>query len=234
MSSFFLTIDDAPSSHTGNKLRTLDKLGIKAIWFCQGNNLEKHQEIAVKIICSGHIIGNHSYSHPFFSETSFDDCRDEIVTTEDIIDGIYDKARVLRLAKFFRFPYGEPGHYANGKPSDEPEKIFHRNRLQKLLRELGFQSNVFLSADSSGKYMQGVDWMWSYDVREWAIDRLGEYGSSLEEVEKDLVAYLRSYNRNKNQIVLMHDSEKCTKHFDHLLNIFIEAGVSFKLPTFEA
>jgi hypothetical protein len=69
-SFFYLTIDDGPSADTGEKIRLLADHKIPAIWFCPGENLENYPETAMQLIESGHVIGNHSYAHPFFSALS--------------------------------------------------------------------------------------------------------------------------------------------------------------------
>lgn len=81
MAFFYLTIDDGPSTNTHDKLRLFESYQIKAIWFCRGKNLEQQPNIAIQLIRRGHIIGNHSYSHPFFSQITYSECRNEIVRT---------------------------------------------------------------------------------------------------------------------------------------------------------
>jgi peptidoglycan/xylan/chitin deacetylase (PgdA/CDA1 family) len=60
----YLTFDDGPTQEvTPWILDTLDKYGIKATFFCIGNNAEKHPKILDKIREKGHQIGIHGYSH---------------------------------------------------------------------------------------------------------------------------------------------------------------------------
>ncbi len=58
-----LTIDDGPSDNTMRILDSLDRFGIKAIFFCTGKNIEKYFNEFNAIIKSGHIIQNHGYEH---------------------------------------------------------------------------------------------------------------------------------------------------------------------------
>ena len=60
----YLTFDDGPTEEiTHWILKTLDELGVKATFFCIGNNAEKHPEIVDEIRQNGHSVGIHGYSH---------------------------------------------------------------------------------------------------------------------------------------------------------------------------
>lgn len=60
----YLTFDDGPTEEiTHWILKTLDKFGVKATFFCIGNNAEKHPEIVDEIRQNGHSVGIHGYSH---------------------------------------------------------------------------------------------------------------------------------------------------------------------------
>ena len=60
----YLTFDDGPTEEiTHWILKTLDEFGVKATFFCIGNNAEKHPEIVDEIRKNGHLVGIHGYSH---------------------------------------------------------------------------------------------------------------------------------------------------------------------------
>ena len=60
----YLTFDDGPTEEiTHWILETLDEFGVKATFFCIGNNAEKHPEIVDEIRQNGHSVGIHGYSH---------------------------------------------------------------------------------------------------------------------------------------------------------------------------
>lgn len=60
----YLTFDDGPTEEiTHWILKTLDEFGVKATFFCIGNNAEKHPEIVNYIRKNGHSVGIHGYSH---------------------------------------------------------------------------------------------------------------------------------------------------------------------------
>jgi peptidoglycan-N-acetylglucosamine deacetylase len=59
-----LTFDDGPDPVTTPLiLDELDRAGIKATFFAIGRNVERHPEIARRILLSGHELGEHGYDH---------------------------------------------------------------------------------------------------------------------------------------------------------------------------
>ena len=60
----YLTFDDGPTEElTHWILKTLDEFGVKATFFCIGNNAEKYPEIVDEIRQNGHSVGIHGYEH---------------------------------------------------------------------------------------------------------------------------------------------------------------------------
>ncbi|MCD7972805.1 MAG: polysaccharide deacetylase family protein [Candidatus Azobacteroides sp.] len=60
----FLTFDDGPIPEvTPWVLDELDKYGIKATFFCVGDNVRKYPDVYREIITRGHVTGNHTYHH---------------------------------------------------------------------------------------------------------------------------------------------------------------------------
>ena len=60
----YLTFDDGPIPEiTEWVLDVLKSEGIKATFFCIGNNIQKHPEVYKKILSEGHQIGNHTFNH---------------------------------------------------------------------------------------------------------------------------------------------------------------------------
>ena len=97
-----LTFDDGPHEMTLCVLELLKKYNAKATFFCIGKNIEKHPEIAKKIIADGHVIGNHSFSHsPFFDFFRQHHIITEVQQTDSSIEKITGKK-----PQFFRPPYG--------------------------------------------------------------------------------------------------------------------------------
>jgi len=60
----YLTFDDGPTPDvTDGVLAVLKSSGAAATFFCIGRNVERHPDIYHRIIASGHVTGNHTYSH---------------------------------------------------------------------------------------------------------------------------------------------------------------------------
>lgn len=59
-----LTFDDGPNEpYTSQVLDILDRYNIKATFFLIGKNVECYPDVARRILASGHVIGNHTYTH---------------------------------------------------------------------------------------------------------------------------------------------------------------------------
>ncbi len=63
-----LTYDDGPSSaFTPRILKILSRYKVKATFFMIGEEMSKHPEIVKAVARAGHVIGNHTYTHPFIT-----------------------------------------------------------------------------------------------------------------------------------------------------------------------
>jgi peptidoglycan/xylan/chitin deacetylase (PgdA/CDA1 family) len=108
--NIILTIDDGPRKTMED---ILERLGEKnenpAIFYIIGENLKNNytKELAKNALAKGHLLGNHSYSHPMFSKINFETAKKEIDETEKIIEELYAEESILREKKLFRFPYGD-------------------------------------------------------------------------------------------------------------------------------
>ncbi|GAA0137210.1 hypothetical protein YSY43_40510 [Paenibacillus sp. YSY-4.3] len=98
-----LTFDDVPDPRfTPKVLDILKKNGVKATFFVVGSRAKKHPELLRRIHREGHIVGNHSYSHPLFKKKSVQEFKSEIERTEKVIERI-----IGYKPRFIRPPYGE-------------------------------------------------------------------------------------------------------------------------------
>ena len=97
-----LTFDDGPNPATTNQaLDTLSKYGIKATFFVLGKNVSGNEEILKRMKADGHVIGNHSWSHPVLSKLSLDEAKKQITDTEDALTKVLGSS-----SKLMRPPYG--------------------------------------------------------------------------------------------------------------------------------
>ena len=97
-----LTFDDGPTSpFTEQILGILAERKVPATFFLCGKNVERHPEIARRIVREGHTIGNHTYSHPLLFLRTRKFMASEIDRTQEIIERITGVRPSL-----FRPPYG--------------------------------------------------------------------------------------------------------------------------------
>lgn len=96
-----LTFDDGPGTYTPQILAVLKDYGVKATFFEIGENAAAHPDYVRQIISEGHVIGDHTYTHPDLTKLSYDAQMDEINKTKTTIEGI-----VSTNVHFFRPPYG--------------------------------------------------------------------------------------------------------------------------------
>lgn len=100
--SVVLTFDDGPAPpFTEQVLDILAEHRISATFFLCGKNVEKHPEIARRIVREGHTIGNHTYSHPFLFARSRSFIEGEVDRAQEAIERITGVRPTL-----FRPPYG--------------------------------------------------------------------------------------------------------------------------------
>jgi len=98
----FLTFDDGPAPpFTEQILDILAERKISATFFLCGQNVERHPEIARRIVREGHTIGNHTHSHPFLCPRSRKFMAREIDRAQDAIERVTGVRPTL-----FRPPYG--------------------------------------------------------------------------------------------------------------------------------
>lgn len=99
----YLTFDEGyENGYTGAILDTLKKAGVKAVFFVTYDYCVSAPDLVERMIAEGHIVGNHSYSHPSFPECSEDEVKDEVMLLHDYVKETFNYEMTL-----FRFPKGE-------------------------------------------------------------------------------------------------------------------------------
>ncbi len=100
----YLTFD-CGYEHENLTARVLDVLKEKqvpATFFCTLDHIKSETELIARMIKEGHIVGNHSNTHPSFAEISREQMINEIEETENYLRKSFGYS-----AKYFRFPAGE-------------------------------------------------------------------------------------------------------------------------------
>ena len=186
-----LTYDDGPgeSPGIGPGPRTsqlgdfLFEQGIGATFFVVGKHAEAHASTAQRLLEWGHLIGNHTYSHPGLVDLTLagGDPVEELERTHDIIAEYVDGSPLL-----FRPPYGSWRERTRpGGPEDKASSIVAErlNRSAKLAAYLG-------------------PIMWDIAAEDWHAWRREE------PPEVCARRYLDEIERVGRGVVLMHDSSE--------------------------
>ncbi len=97
-----LTFDDGPDPrYTPPILDTLARYEVRAMFFVCGGMAAENRDLLARMADEGHVVGNHTWSHPLLTRLSRRRIRSEMERTCDIIE----KAHGERPA-WFRAPYG--------------------------------------------------------------------------------------------------------------------------------
>lgn len=84
-----LTFDDGPDAlYTPQILDILRKYNVPATFFLIGNKIIQYPEVVKRIIAEGHIIANHTWSHPDLTKITKEELIAETKLTEDILKDI--------------------------------------------------------------------------------------------------------------------------------------------------
>jgi peptidoglycan/xylan/chitin deacetylase (PgdA/CDA1 family) len=144
--SLYLTFDDGPVPEvTIPLLELLDKYQVKATFFVIGECAKKHPEILRLIHQKGHVLANHTYTHPPFHKISIQQKLKEVIDTNHLIKEVINKD-----CKMFRAPQGRWDikllfqlfrlkitaiHWSRDSMdflNEEPEKIIERFEIQPV------------------------------------------------------------------------------------------------------
>ncbi|MFZ2752403.1 MAG: polysaccharide deacetylase family protein [Lysobacteraceae bacterium] len=89
-----LTFDDGPHpEHTPVLLDLLATHRAKATFFLIGREAERYPELVERIVREGHVLGNHTWSHPQFDRLDLAAQREEINRTDRLLAGFDGLAR---------------------------------------------------------------------------------------------------------------------------------------------
>jgi peptidoglycan/xylan/chitin deacetylase (PgdA/CDA1 family) len=178
-----LTYDDGPGPHTRALGRYLFEQGIGATFFAVGRHAEGHADLLRQLRRWGHLVGNHTYSHPGLVgvATSGGDVVGEVARADAIL-----RAGAPRGPVFFRAPYGNwREKVATGSPQD---------------RRVSVVAGLLNRSGQFAHYVGPINWdISSHDWEYW------ERGAPAARC----AAYcLRRVEEVGRGIILMHDSSE--------------------------
>ena len=230
MNSALLTIDDVASKNTPAIVDYLNEKRIKAIFFATGQNVERYYEEALYAVKNGMIVGNHSYSHPAFSSLTMKECMEEIEKCEIVLERLYKDSGVERIARPFRFPYGNKG-------GD------NKNTLQKYLKEKGFHkvddTHITYSWWRENSLDTDIDTFWTFDFEEYKIRQVSDFTKEsvwekMHDTNPESGAVL--FAENNRHILLLHAHDETEEMLPEYYKLFIEHllenGLVFEEPAF--
>lgn len=142
----FLTFDAGyENGHTAKILDTLKKHNVKATFFVVGNFIETSPDLVKRMVKEGHLVGNHTFTHPDMSEIATEEAfRQELSKLEDL----YEKTTGKKMKKYYRPPQGK----------------YSESNL-KMAKEMGYHT-IFWS-------LAYVDWYESdQPTREEALEKM--------------------------------------------------------------
>jgi len=114
-------------------LEMLENFDIKGTFFCTGNVVERFPERIKSIEQKGHEIACHGLNHERLSQLSFDECKEIISQSKEVVEHICKKSKIIG----FRAPYLSP-----------PKFLF------KVLNKLGFKYDSSIKSRKNLKYYQ--------------------------------------------------------------------------------
>ena len=231
MAKAILTIDDIPAKVSGPVCSFLHEKHIPFVMFFVGEWAVKSglEDMAVDIIKSGVTIGNHTYTHPFLSQLSYEEAIEEIEKNESMIENLYKIAGMERKAKIFRFPYIDKG-------GDNKEKIF------KYLRENGFKKIDDRGVQNREYHDKGwdrePDVTFTFDCLEYEISGGGiSFETVMDRIQNgDRESNVNLLKDEGVNIILLHThdhtNEAVPDYYMTMINAMLDGGVEFLEPEY--
>ena len=97
-----LTFDDGPDDQvTPQVLAILKDNGIRATFFLIGKSMRQHPDLVHRLAADGHVIANHTWSHPNMTRLDQEQTRQEIEKTAALIESLTGRRSAL-----IRVPWG--------------------------------------------------------------------------------------------------------------------------------
>lgn len=101
-SAMVLTFDDGPDPrYTPDILDTLARYDVRAMFFVCGEMAAENRDLLRRMIAEGHVIGNHTWTHPLIPRLSRPALASEIGRTSEVVQQAVGEAPL-----WFRAPYG--------------------------------------------------------------------------------------------------------------------------------
>ncbi|MEC1373499.1 delta-lactam-biosynthetic de-N-acetylase [Heyndrickxia oleronia] len=173
----YLTFDNGyENGYTPKVLDVLKKEKVPAIFFVTGHYLKSKPDLVKRMVAEGHIVGNHSWSHPDLTQVSDEKLREELRKVKDETARITKQKEMLYL---------------------RPPRGILSERTMQLANDEGYTHVLWSLAFRDWNVDQQQGWKYSYDnimaqVHPGAVMLLHtvskDNADALEKVIKDLKA----------------------------------------------
>lgn len=173
----YLTFDNGyENGYTPKVLDVLKKEKVPAIFFVTGHYLQSKPDLVKRMVNEGHIVGNHSWSHPDMTQISDEKIKEELKKVKE------ETARITKQKEM---------HYLR------PPRGILSERTMQLANEEGYTHVLWSLAFKDWIVDQQKGWKYSYDnimaqVHPGAVMLLHsvskDNADALEKVIKDLKA----------------------------------------------
>lgn len=176
-----LTFDDGPNADTRAVLAALRKHNIKATFFIVGRMAKRHPKILREIAAEGHLLANHSATHPFLG-SSYDRHPARLIAQIKAVNSEIAPLQPRGTRLFFRAPYGA-WRSAHAKILNADPVL--KRYIGPIYWDVGGETRM----NSQGYVMSAADWnCWH---RHWSAQICAK-------------GYLREIRRHNGGVVLMH------------------------------
>jgi len=176
-----LTFDDGPNYNTPAVLDALKANNVKATFFIVGRMAKTYPDILRRIAAEGHLLGNHSASHPLLGKKY-------VAHPELLIEQIRDVDNSIRplmppgTTFYFRAPYGSWRTQHAAVLNADPV-------LKTYVGPVYWDEGGDIAMSSDGYILSSADWdCWHHH---WDADTCAK-------------GYLREIRRKNGGVVLMH------------------------------
>lgn len=160
-----LTFDDGPGDGTSELLDLLKKYHIKASFFVIGENaaLPEYKKVMQRIVAEGHVLANHSYTHPHMNDQLFR--RKPQLLVQEFLKTHKIIRQYLRPGSnlYFRAPYGD-WQTANSSP------LNHNSILKDYIGPIEWDIGSEIAYDKQGRMIDAADWE-CWEDRHWTPEQ---------------------------------------------------------------
>ena len=176
-----LTFDDGPNAYTPAVLDALKAMNVKATFFIVGNMARRYPDILARIAAEGHLLANHSATHPLLNRRFDADPQrliDQIRVVHDLIAPLMKPTDKF----YFRAPYGSWRSAHADILNADPV-------LRNYVGPIYWDNGGEISMTRDGYVMSAADWScWHH---RWSAETCAK-------------GYLREIRRHDGGVVLMH------------------------------